>query len=318
MAVLKALVSKTVSAHGGRVFNTAGDGFMLEFPTASGALAAAEEISISSPMPVRAGVHLGEVAITDSGDLLGHGVNVAARIQQMASPGAVLVSGDVKRAIRGPLGERLKPQGSVKLDKMSETLPVFALAPADGGRAKGRRLRLNALVVVASAAALAMLKSGSRPGLGRDALTRGAPARVLVAVPPIEAPAGDPTLRAFADNLGDQVIGAMNANQVQTLPRGDSQALRGPGAGRAAQQLGVTLLLDASVQREGGTLSARARLDDVRRRVTLWSTSLDGPTGEPARRSRASRRRRRSPKSCSAPTTSRDRRRRPIAPDALM
>ncbi len=65
---------------------------MLEFPSAAGALAAAEEIAGAADPPVRVGVHLGDVSVTASGDLLGHGVNVAARIMQMASPGAVLAS----------------------------------------------------------------------------------------------------------------------------------------------------------------------------------------------------------------------------------
>ncbi len=94
VAVLREQIGRSARAHGGRVFNTAGDGFMLEFPTASGALGAAEEIARSGDPPVRVGVHVGEVSVTESGDLLGHGVNVAARIQQMASPGAVLVSGE--------------------------------------------------------------------------------------------------------------------------------------------------------------------------------------------------------------------------------
>ena len=134
LAILREQIALSARAHGGRVFNTAGDGFMLEFPTVSGALAAAEQIAGSGDPPVRVGVHVGEVSVTESGDLLGHGVNVAARIQQMASPGAVLVSGDVKRAVRGPLGERLRPQGSVRLDKMHETLPVFALGAGWGRR----------------------------------------------------------------------------------------------------------------------------------------------------------------------------------------
>src|SRR5690242_20731695 len=65
VAALKARVADAVRAHGGRVFNTAGDGFMLEFPTASGALAAAEQIAASGDPPVRVGVHLGEVSPTD-------------------------------------------------------------------------------------------------------------------------------------------------------------------------------------------------------------------------------------------------------------
>ncbi len=104
----------------------------------------------------------------------------------MASPGAVLASGDVKRAIRGPLGERLTPQGSVKLDKMSEIILVFALAPAQGGRAKGRRRDFKTLAVAAAGLLLAAFAAGgdlggakpaavgrAGPGAGRRPAVRG-------------------------------------------------------------------------------------------------------------------------------------------------
>src|SRR5689334_7188237 len=127
---VRSRINSAVVSHDGRVFSTAGDGFMLEFPTATGALSAAEQIASAETPAVRVGVHLGEVFLTEGGDMLGHGVNIAARIQQMATPGAVLVSADVKRSVRGDLGARLMPRGSVRLDKMEETLPVFELKSA--------------------------------------------------------------------------------------------------------------------------------------------------------------------------------------------
>jgi adenylate cyclase len=274
VAILRELIGLSARAHGGRVFNTAGDGFMLEFPTVSGALAAAEEIARSGDPPVRVGVHLGEVSVTDSGDLLGHGVNVAARIQQMAQPGAVLVSGDVKRAIRGPLGERLKPQGSVRLDKMSETLPVFALAPAEGGRAKGRRLKLPLPVALAAMAAV-VLTAALAAWLGRGLWERSSPREPRVAVLAFDALGQDAGLHDFAAGLQDQILGAMSADQVHTLSRADSQTLRG-GGDPALQRLGVTLLLDGSVEGDGKSLNVRVHLDDPRQHLTLWSTSMEG------------------------------------------
>ena len=274
IAALRQKVAKAAATHGGRVFNTAGDGFMLEFPSASSALAAAEEISAAGDPPVRAGVHLGDVNVTDGGDLLGHGVNVAARIQQMASPGAVLVSGDVKRAIRGPLADRLKPQGSVKLDKMSETLPVFALAPAEGGRAKGRRRNTRAAVTVGALAA-ALVVLGLAAWLGPRVWQGAEPREPRVAILPFDTLGQASGLHDFADGLRDQILSVMSSNELQTVSRSDSEALRAADGSQKVEQLGITLLLDGAIESGGKTLSVRVHLDDPRRHVTLWTTSLD-------------------------------------------
>jgi len=274
VAALRERIDRSAAGHGGRVFNTAGDGFMLEFPSAASALAAAEEIAQAGDPPVRVGVHLGDVSITPSGDLLGHGVNVAARIQQMASPGAVLASGDVKRAIRGPLGDRLKPQGSVRLDKMSETLPVFALAPAAGGRAKGRRLDLRFAVVVA-VAALVLALAGLSLWLGRGMWFDPAPKSARIAILPFETLGQASGVHDFADGLRDQILSVMSANELQTVSRADSEALRGADGSQKVEQLGITLLLNGAIDSDGKTLSVRVHLDDPRRHVTLWTTSLD-------------------------------------------
>src|SRR6185312_11059531 len=77
---------------------------------------------------VRVGVHLGDVTVQPNGDLLGHGVNIAARLMARSEPGSALVSADVRRTIRGPLAERLVSRGNLQLDKMTERIEAFALA----------------------------------------------------------------------------------------------------------------------------------------------------------------------------------------------
>ncbi len=117
------------------MFNTAGDGFMLEFGSSLAAVEAAFALADTCEPKVRVGVHLGDVVVQPNGDLLGHGVNVAARLMARSDPGSVLVSADVRRTIRGPLAERLVSRGSLQLDKMTETIEAFAL----GCRGAGRR-----------------------------------------------------------------------------------------------------------------------------------------------------------------------------------
>ncbi|MFM9864366.1 MAG: TIR domain-containing protein [Micropepsaceae bacterium] len=130
VAALRTVIEAIAGKHGGRVFNTAGDGFMLEFGSSLAAVEAALELAETCEPKVRVGVHLGDVVVQPNGDLLGHGVNVAARLMAKSDPGGALVSADVRRTIRGPLAERLQSRGLLKLDKMAETIEAFALAAA--------------------------------------------------------------------------------------------------------------------------------------------------------------------------------------------
>jgi class 3 adenylate cyclase/tetratricopeptide (TPR) repeat protein len=130
VAALRKVIEGIAARHGGRVFNTAGDGFMLEFGSSLSAVEAALELAETCVPKVRVGVHLGDVVVQPNGDLLGHGVNVAARLMARSDPGSALVSGAVRQSIRGPITERLQSRGLLKLDKMAETIEAFALGTA--------------------------------------------------------------------------------------------------------------------------------------------------------------------------------------------
>jgi class 3 adenylate cyclase len=160
VAALRARAAAAATAYGGRIFNTAGDGIMLEFAAASEALQAVLDLLTQAPAdapPIRVGMHVGEVAVAESGDLLGHGVNVAARLEALAQPGMALVSRAAADLVRGDLHGHLVPCGRVTLDKMDETIDVLAIDPtAKPGhtrRPRRRRAWINAALAGAAAAA---------------------------------------------------------------------------------------------------------------------------------------------------------------------
>ncbi len=260
---LSRLIDQEAAIHGGRVFNTAGDGFMLEFPTVSGALAAAEAIALKADPPVRVGVHLGEVAVTPRGDLLGHGVNVAARLQALAQPGSVLVSDAVKRALVGPAADRLKPQGRVRLDKMSQSAEVFVLN--SGGKPGIRRKRPWLAPVLAVAAALVVCAGGLLYW------RLAAPHPLTVAVEPFQATGPDPVLKSLAEGMVGGIGSGLADRQTLTVPLDTAAS---PGRG------GARLLVVGQARGEGDKLAVDVQLVDRRGGVVLWSSNFERSAAE--------------------------------------
>lgn len=228
--------------HGGRIFNTAGDGFMLEFCSAAGALGAAELLwSGVERKSVRVGVHVGDVLATPSGDLLGHCVNVAARLQQLAQPGAVLVSMDVRRAVRGKLAQRLHAAGAVQLDKMSETLELFTLEAVAATRPRGRR------------------------------------AEPVVAILPFDNESDEPEMGFFSDGVADEIIlTLMRQSNIKVIGRTSAFQFRGARKTQAAAALKATHVLDGAVRCQGSQLRVGAQMMDANSGVVLWSERYDG------------------------------------------
>jgi class 3 adenylate cyclase len=108
---------------------------MIELPNASAGVEAATQLIAATDAPaVRIGLHVGEAIAAENGDLLGHGVNVAARLQQMAEPGSALIT---QAALVRKAGVTARSLGRIKLDKMQERHDVFALgeSPASAFRA---------------------------------------------------------------------------------------------------------------------------------------------------------------------------------------
>jgi adenylate cyclase len=118
-------VGPIVRSRGGRVVKHLGDGLLLTFPEPEAAVFACLELVAAPPSPlrVRAGVHLGEVVVTLD-DVIGHVVNVAARVAESAKGGEVLVSGEVKDAVTAPRGFTFGPARKRTFKGLGETVRV--------------------------------------------------------------------------------------------------------------------------------------------------------------------------------------------------
>ena len=272
LAALQHLVQQIAASHSGRVFHTAGDGFMLEFATVTGALEAADAIRRQAGLPLRIGAHVGEVSVTDDDDLLGHGVNVAARLQAKAPLNGVLVSGDIVRAERGDFAQHFSPCGRIRLDKMRETLPVFVFDPSAEPRSAWRRgwtvrrLAPWILTVLVVGSAVPLIWIAGRHALGADnsASAKNTTQELRVAVQDFHILGdADGDLRKFTGGLQSEIIGQLSQSQINVAePNQASEA---------------TYSFAGAAEKDGAELLVHIRLDDVHQHVTVWSEEFHGP-----------------------------------------
>lgn len=242
VAALSKVIEDVAARHGGRVFSTAGDGFMLDFGSSLAAVEAAFELAETCEPKVRVGVHLGDVVVQPNGDLLGHGVNVAARLMAQSSPGVALVSAAVRQTIRGPIADRLHSRGMLKLDKMAETIEAFALT-------------------VATLAATAPASKDADP---------------ILTVLPFDNLSTDPEMQFFSDGVSEEIIQRLSRGaKLKVIGRTSSFQFRGEKKSEAARMLKCSHLLDGSVRRAGARVRIAAHLVETATHTTLWSERYD-------------------------------------------
>jgi len=242
IAALRRLVEGIAAQHGGRVFSTAGDGFMLDFGSSLAAVEAALELAEKCEPRVRVGVHLGDVMVQPNGDLLGHGVNVAARLMAQSTPGAVLLSATVRQTIRGPIADRLQSRGMLKLDKMAETIEAFSLP-------------------FAAWSAEAAAPRGADP---------------ILVVLPFDNLSTDPEMQFFSDGVSEEIIQRLSRGaNLKVIGRTSSFQFRGEKKSEAARALKCSHLLDGSVRRSGERVRISAHLAEATSNTTLWSDHYD-------------------------------------------
>jgi class 3 adenylate cyclase len=168
----RAVFDALLKQHHGRVFNTAGDAILAEFPSAVEAVRCATEIQAALQtrnehlppelkMQFRMGINLGDVVIQE-GDLLGDGVNVAARIQTVAEPGGICISGSVYDQIQNKLSLQFKPLGEQQFKNIGQPIRTFTITHGEGGalpaslrRPSASATRTVAIVAIAGAAVVA-------------------------------------------------------------------------------------------------------------------------------------------------------------------
>jgi TolB-like protein len=274
VAAVERLVERcrqAAEAHSGRVFDTSGDSVLMEFANASSAVHAASELVANPDPPIRAAVHLGEVSQMPSGDLLGHGVTVAGKLQTQARRGRVVVSEPAWRALRGPLARRCQPKGSIKYDKTDQNVRFYELMDEGAGGFGQRQTRLL-IAGGAAVVALALLALILWPLLRTDPAARAA-------ILPLTA-SNEAMLQGLANGIAEDITLAAEAQQLNPIARPSTPAGGRDEQLRHARQAGAPLALEGAVERVGSTLRIVMNLTRTADGATLWSQTFEGEVAD--------------------------------------
>ncbi len=289
----RVIIDRFIERHEGRVFGGAGDSVVAEFPSAVEAVRAAVEIqeelerlnaerSEARRMRFRIGINLGDVLV-EGEDLLGDGVNVAARLQALAEPGDTFISGSVFDQIVGKLALDYQVLGEQTLKNIARPLRVYRVIADRGGSvvrrgwAKGNRRRFVAM----AAAAIVMVGLGVvaavAPRLWPPSATP--PEGASVAVLPFANLSGDAAQEYFSDGITEDIIIALGRfSDLNVISRDAVFQYKGKRAkpDEVARALNVRYVLEGSVRRADDKVRVTAQLSDATTGRHLWSVRYDG------------------------------------------
>lgn len=264
---------KTIEAEGGTVLRYAGDAVLAEFPSVVACVNAAvvvqtelarrnEDVPEDRQVLIRIGINLGEV-LQDRGEIYGEGVNIAARLESLAPPGGVCVTGQVAEQIAGKLDARFGNAGRHNLKNIAKPIEVWCW-PAESAR-KLRRTTVRqrwaiplsaASAVVAMAVLYMLVYQGEKPS---------APTGPRIAVIPFEDLTGDPDDAYFSDGLTKDINAqlAKFSNLFVFAPGSVSGFRNNPDCKTIRDELGADYILSGTVQRSLDKLRVTTTFTDA-------------------------------------------------------
>jgi adenylate cyclase len=230
------LIDPIISVHHGRVVKRTGDGSIIEFRSVVDAVRCAVEVQTAmiernadvppeKRIDFRIGVHLGDVVKETDGDLMGDGVNIAARLEGIAKPGAICLSEDAYRQVKGRLDLKVSDLGLTQLKNIAEPVRVYALevgvqahakvaTPSGPAQLSAASAPKRRSVLALSAVAIALLLAAGAAawhfaGANRSALIASTPpaeaAHLSIVVLPFTNLSGDPSQDYFADGITENL-----------------------------------------------------------------------------------------------------------------
>ena len=255
------LTDPAVAAHRGRVVKRTGDGLIVEFRSVVDAVRCAIEIqngmvernagvAADKRIEFRIGVHLGDVVEEADGDLMGDGVNIAARLEGIADPGGICLSDDAYRQVRDKIKRHFSDLGEKTLKNIARPVRVYAVAP----------------------------ESGSGSALPPAPAAAVEPAPSSIAVLPFANMSGDAEQEYFADGISEDIITALSKlPQLFVIARNSAFTFKGKNVnvGEVGKSLGVRNVLEGSVRKSGGRVRITAQLIDATTGGHLWAEKFD-------------------------------------------
>jgi adenylate cyclase len=256
-AVADALVSK----HGGRIVKTTGDGVLLEFPSVVDAVECAvvvqavmaernEGVPADRRMLFRIGINLGDILI-EGDDILGDGVNIAARIENECEPGGVYLSDDAFRQVRGKTAFVFDDLGEKSLKNIDRQVRLYAVRSASF--------------------------STEAPAVADKPLPL--PDKPSIAVLPFQNMSGDPEQEYFADGMVEEIITSLSRiRSLFVIARNSTFTYKGQTVDvkRVSRELGVRYVLEGSIRKVGNRLRITGQLIDAVSGAHLWADHFEG------------------------------------------
>lgn len=262
-AIQSDVIEPALVVHNGRLVKRTGDGALVEFRSVVEAVRCAIEIQDAMHernagvaddrrIDFRMGIHLGDVIEESDGDLMGDGVNVAARLEGLAAPGAICLSEDAYRQIRSRLDVAVTDMGENNLKNIAEPVRVFALN------------------VGASAVPEMPPAEDAHVAI---------PDKPSIAVLPFANMSGDLEQEYFVDGMVEDVITALSRfEELFVIARNSTFVYKGRAVEirQVGRDLGVRYVLEGSVRKAGDRVRITGQLIDAATGAHLWADKFDG------------------------------------------
>jgi adenylate cyclase len=303
-AIRSDLIDPIIAVHHGRVVKRTGDGAIVEFRSVVDAVRLAIEvqhgmIERNAGVPAerriefRIGIHLGDVVEESDGDLMGDGVNIAARVQGLAEPGGICLSEDAYRHVRARLDLAVTDLGPTQLKNIAEPMRLYSLEVGVPSQAKpamptgppAQKKRTALMPLVAALAALLVLIGGGAwwfLSANRPVAVASKPpaeaARLSIVVLPFTNLSNDPAQDYFADGVTENLTTELSRlHNSFVIARNTAFTFKGKALDAKAigKELGVRYVLEGSVQRDGTRVRVNAQLIDAESGAHLWADRFE-------------------------------------------
>ena len=259
-ALRRGFIDPTIAAHAGRIVKLMGDGALVEFASAVDAVTCAIEIQRqlrehdvgrleANPIQFRIGINVGDIII-EGEDILGDGVNVAARIEGIAEPGGISISEDAWRQVQGKVAANFVDAGEQSLKNIARPVRVY-------------RLDLAQKVVTASEVPRPMPAQSDKPS---------------IAVLAFNNMSGDPEQEYFSDGICEDIITDLSKlSELHVIARNSSFTYKGKPVDvkQVGRDLGVRYVLEGSVRKAGNRVRVTGQLIDAASGAHIWAERFD-------------------------------------------
>jgi adenylate cyclase len=282
------LIRPCIENHNGTIVKLTGDGLIAEFGSVIQAVQCAVEVQKEMPVReedqpdgvrirYRTAINLGDV-VFDDGDIYGDGVNIAARLEALAEPGGIVVSGSAYDLLKKNVDVKYVPIGEKRLKNISTPVRVYQVVARDTAvKTKSRNLRpvAIALAMAVLLAGVIWFSSGLRWG-GETVVETGKPS---LAVLPLDNLSGDPSQDWFANGLSDDLTTDLSRHPgLFVIARNSAfiAAEKSDDPVLAARDLKVSYVIEGSVRRVGDTLRINVQMIESKTGGHVWAERFDG------------------------------------------